>query len=855
MRKDPRAMPNITLPLNASHRVRHAARLALCALVCGAALVLPGQLSGAPGSNVTGTAFVDLDGSGDHSPGEPGASNVLVTIENDTGVVVTGSTGAKGEYAVELASPGPYRVRFSGWSETLMPAPRAAPDTAPVQFLSEGGGQANLALVDVDGCAVAEARPRCLAQIGDRVFLDLDSDGIQDAGEPGIPGVKITVRLPLGTLETSTDAAGVWFADVDPKEPFTVEVALDQRVLGALRPTALHAGADDIDSDGALDPDGKRVVVAIAGLTAGQAALSSADIGFVVEARLSILTQILDPSPAATWLDGDAVVGSAGTNDGILPMFAPNESGEFRVTLTNSGRADLLGIDLSDTACTPKVARTIDLKASEVVVIGCTAPTLTAPGTERFTASGARPVAIPVINEAPQRLGLVLPAIVEEAGFTMAAPSLEIVEEVQDPANALEWLDADPVPGPLGATGAQPPDFFSGETAHLRVRVRNSGNVTLDDILVADPTCGLSATLAPLAPGVTRTLTCDRPNLASSSTSTATASGATAKVHTSTMVGPLPPRTESAAVRVVRPAITILKEAQDPATGAWLDADAQAGSPGTNDGRMPLLPYLSTAKYRITVTNTGTAELVSVSVSDPMCSLATIVSTLAVGEARQLTCEVPRLTDERLNTATARGTGRIPGGEGRTAPNPTPIASEEAFVRVAPAPSAPGTSPGAVGAVVTPQVVGGPVSSGPVAVVTGGPARVKAAKSGPGKAVGGRTAVYEITVSVMNSSAVPARGVQVREILPHGMTVVAKQELGRGPWRHQRQISVWTLGDVAAGETRVVRVLVKIDPSLVGAVVTNRAEITAQNATRIVVGSKPTRIIAARRGVKARVTG
>jgi len=55
----------------------------------------------------------------------------------------------------------------------------------------------------------------CLGSIGDFVWLDLDRDGLQDAGEPGIPGV--TVNLYTGELigQTVTDANGMYlFSDV-----------------------------------------------------------------------------------------------------------------------------------------------------------------------------------------------------------------------------------------------------------------------------------------------------------------------------------------------------------------------------------------------------------------------------------------------------------------------------------------------------------------------------------------------------------------------------------------------------------------------------------------------------------------
>jgi len=67
-------------------------------------------------------------------------------------------------------------------------------------------------------------------EIGDRVWLDLNGDGVQDAGEPGIPGVGVTVTWfgPDGvaggtdnvTYQRTTGANGSWSTnDVPPPPP------------------------------------------------------------------------------------------------------------------------------------------------------------------------------------------------------------------------------------------------------------------------------------------------------------------------------------------------------------------------------------------------------------------------------------------------------------------------------------------------------------------------------------------------------------------------------------------------------------------------------------------------------------
>ena len=69
---------------------------------------------------------------------------------------------------------------------------------------------------------IAEARGLRLAALGDFVWKDNDTDGIQDAGEPGISGV--TVRLlncatptPAVLSTTTTNASGLYlFSNLVP---------------------------------------------------------------------------------------------------------------------------------------------------------------------------------------------------------------------------------------------------------------------------------------------------------------------------------------------------------------------------------------------------------------------------------------------------------------------------------------------------------------------------------------------------------------------------------------------------------------------------------------------------------------
>nr|WP_244162615.1 SdrD B-like domain-containing protein [Amycolatopsis regifaucium] len=95
--------------------------------------------------------------------------------------------------------------------------------------------------------------PPAIDEIGEFVWTDLDRNGLQDAGEPGVAGVKVTLKdasgTALGTL--TTDAAGKYrFAKL---KDGIYQVCFD---IGALPPefaghafTAKDAGDDAKDSD------------------------------------------------------------------------------------------------------------------------------------------------------------------------------------------------------------------------------------------------------------------------------------------------------------------------------------------------------------------------------------------------------------------------------------------------------------------------------------------------------------------------------------------------------------------------------------------------------------------------------
>jgi len=123
-----------------------------------------------------------------------------------------------------------------------------------------------------------------------------------------------------------------------------------------------------------------------------------------------------------------------------------------------------------------------------------------------------------------------------------------------------------------------------------------------------------------------------------------------------------------------QPAMSVLKEVFDPFTASWLDADADLGTPGSNDPRPAVIPSGSDAQFRFVVANTGNIPITDVAVTDPRCDAAPAVTggdagtpdVLDVGETWTLTCTDSALSGGYTNTATVTGdsAGGTPDGSG-----------------------------------------------------------------------------------------------------------------------------------------------------------------------------------------------
>ena len=89
--------------------------------------------------------------------------------------------------------------------------------------------------------------------IGDFVWNDLNSNGLQDANEPGAPGVTVTLTGGPGGA-TVTDAQGYYKFTGLPAGNYTVTITLPAGKVLTIKDAPANSNANDtIDSDGLVN--------------------------------------------------------------------------------------------------------------------------------------------------------------------------------------------------------------------------------------------------------------------------------------------------------------------------------------------------------------------------------------------------------------------------------------------------------------------------------------------------------------------------------------------------------------------------------------------------------------------------
>lgn len=254
-----------------------------------------------------------------------------INVTNDgpspaTGVAVSDPLPAGLVFVSSAPSQGSYSSTTGVWTIGTLPAGSTATITITVRVLQIGAIN-NVAEVSSANEADPDSTPAngspneddrgvatvntVGASIGDRVWDDVNGDGVQDAGEPGLSGVGITLRHDAddnGTFETlittatTTGTGGYGFAD-------------------------LLGGSYQLVIDGASLPAGYTCTNCLAPrnvVVAGGQVITTADYGYRAEADLALVKTVA----TAPTLVGDTAV--------------------FQIVVSNSGPATATGVQVLD---------------------------------------------------------------------------------------------------------------------------------------------------------------------------------------------------------------------------------------------------------------------------------------------------------------------------------------------------------------------------------------------------------------------------------------------------------------------------------------------------------------------------
>jgi uncharacterized repeat protein (TIGR01451 family)/LPXTG-motif cell wall-anchored protein len=284
--------------------------------------------------------FLDVNGNGVRDSLEPGIGGVTLHLLSTSGAVLaTTETDSNGFYVFDDLPAGSYRVSIDDaefatgatLAGMLSPSQDEADPNDNVDGNDNGvvsGVSVTSGLITVGTNEPTGEAPTSVTNapdnqanltvdfgfflpgaIGDWVWRDLDGDGVQTPGEPGVDGVKVSLFDADGHLVgTATTSGGgrYEFTGLIPGD-YRVRFDLTTLPLDSLATTA-HAGDAALDSDGDIETGWTRLTT-----------IESGEVDHTIDLGVRTAHSALELTKAAV---GNAVAGS---------------NVDWRITLTNSG--------------------------------------------------------------------------------------------------------------------------------------------------------------------------------------------------------------------------------------------------------------------------------------------------------------------------------------------------------------------------------------------------------------------------------------------------------------------------------------------------------------------------------------
>ena len=221
------------------------------------------------GYTIAGKLYNDADASFSSDNGEAPYAGVTVALLKRDGTPVldkdgnpvTAVTDAEGKYSFVGLPLGEYSV------SVVDPTSGPLEGTKPTEaYTGRYKTTADVTIAEATGSVIdvnfGFVKP---ASLGDYTWMDVNRDGIQDADEPALPGVSVTLTYEDGSAVTDASGNVVTAKTSDANGKYSFENLLPGGYKVSFQaPAGFEATTSDAGSDRALDSDGATASVTVA---------------------------------------------------------------------------------------------------------------------------------------------------------------------------------------------------------------------------------------------------------------------------------------------------------------------------------------------------------------------------------------------------------------------------------------------------------------------------------------------------------------------------------------------------------------------------------------------------------------
>ena len=201
--------------------------------------------------------WIDTNGNGILDLGEHPLEGVTVTLYTTDNVLVDSIlTDQYGQYLFGGITPGEYYIVFSdqaGYSRTLQN--QGVDDEADSDGNPTSGRTTNFTLISNEVNHSFDNGYYVTSSIGNFVWEDLNMNGLQDSGEPGIDGVTVSLfdadNNQVGTSVTTSGGGFYSFTGLNPGN-YHIEVTIPASYLATTQGVGDNNLNSDIDATGEM---------------------------------------------------------------------------------------------------------------------------------------------------------------------------------------------------------------------------------------------------------------------------------------------------------------------------------------------------------------------------------------------------------------------------------------------------------------------------------------------------------------------------------------------------------------------------------------------------------------------------